>query len=201
MSDPSGRDQPPTIRASAPQPPAAPSPRTTPTPGATGAAHTRYRAIPAPREPERRGPPIKAMVLLALLAVGAYGGYSGYCRYHVAEKVKALEEQADGLRQALLRVPRATREDIRAAVIRFAAAAGVEVDPASIVPSIEPLGPGNMHKLPGVAAAAMSMVVSSGLKTQHTWLVGFRATFFAKHGVAKRVFVHERHTYLEDAQP
>lgn len=169
--------------------------------GVTGAAHTRYKPIPVPKEPQRRGPSSKAIFLLVLFGVGGYGGYYGYCRYQVGDKIRNLQQQADGLRQTLLRVPRATREDIRAAAVGYAAAAGVEVDPASIVTTIEPLGPQNMSKLPSVAAAAMSMVVGAGVKTRHTWLVGFKATFFARHGVAKKLFTHERYTYLEDAQP
>jgi len=138
------------------------------------------------------------LFLIGLLAVGGYGGFFGYCRYKAGQKEYALSSQAHELRQKLMQANKHVGpEDIKKAVIGFAQRAGVEVDPASITTTIEPLTEQNVAKLTKIVRRALAMI--GNLKNHRTpkYLVGFSASFTARYRIAKVHFNHERYTYFE----
>jgi hypothetical protein len=168
-----------------------------------------------PSSPERSAPQFRSILnerprrsvvtplfFLALFGVGGYGGYYGYCRYQVGEKIHEIDQECQDLKQALLRADKTIRpEDVRQVVIDLAARVRVPVRPEDIQVTIEPLNDVTMKKLPTFAQTALGIAAKIPNHTRPSWIVGYKASFLVKHGVAKQVFEVERYTWHESAQP
>lgn len=144
------------------------------------------------------GSVLAPVLVLCLLALGGYGAYYGYCRYQVAEKQHAFSQAAADLRQALMRLRhKVGQEHVRQVVLGFAEQAGVAADPGEIEVSIEPLTANTMGRLSSVDQTALG--IAGRLKNHRlpSWVVGFRASLLAEHGVAKARFAAERFTWLD----
>lgn len=150
----------------------------------------------APQRP--KGSPLIKLFLVCLLGVGVYGGYYGYCSYKVSARRYAMAREAQDLHQALMRLTRNIGpEDMRQVVMKMATAARVQVAPQDIQVVIEPMNDESMRRLPTIAQTAMGMATKIPGEKRPTWVVGFKARFFAKHGLAKRHFELERYTWSQ----
>jgi hypothetical protein len=189
-------DQPARPAPSAPQA----APTVAPRPGAEKRPIPPIRAIPPLRE---KPSVIKPVLIVALLGVGAYGGYFGYCRYKIGERTHAFFQEAQDLHQALMRTGKTVGpEDVRQVILGMARKAGIdEAKGEDIHVTIEPLTDDTMRKLPAVAQTALSIAAKVPSTQRPAWLVGFKASFTLRHGVAKQLFEPERYTWFEWAKP
>ena len=155
-----------------------------------------------PIQPEHpRGSIVMKLFLVCLLGVGIYGGYYGYCRYKVGELEHALGQEAMDLHQGLMRLAKnIDADDVRGVVKKMAAKVGVEPK-GPIKVTIEPMTSESMRRLPAIAQTAMGIAAKIPHHNQPRWIVGFKGRFFAKHGVAKRTFELERHTWFLWVKP
>jgi len=148
------------------------------------------------------GLPSGKLFVLVLVAVGGYGGYFGYCKYAAGTKLHAFGQRAQGLRQAVLALGKpVAKTDLRRIVQGFAEESGVTVDPAAIEVSIEALDQASIAKLPTTIATAMRMADKMPRHRRPRWVVGFRVTVQARHGVARRSDDVQRYTYVDSAAP
>jgi len=66
---------------------------------------------------------------------------------------------------------------------------------------IEPLDAANRKRLTTIAQTALNMAAKVSNHRAPRWFVGFSGRFRAKHGIAKKVFLFERYTWFDWAQP
>lgn len=157
------------------------------------------RLPPAPVAPApRQGSALRGLFWLVLLGVGGYGGYFGYCRYKVGELEHAFSVEMQDFRQKLIRKAAAVnRSDVSRVVAEAASKVGVVLSVGEIQVTLEPLTPTNTSKLPGYVQGALGLAASIPGEKKQLYLVGYQTRALARHGVAKRTFEAEQHTYLE----
>jgi hypothetical protein len=158
-----------------------------------------YRPVPAP--PVQRSIVGKVIVLLVLGGAG-FGGYYGYCKYKLGAAINDFDQYvAEDLHNWLMRRMRGIGpEDLRQFVVENAPGHGLTVQPTDIQATVEPYNDETAAKLPQIARAGLGMAFKIRGKRDETpalWVVGFRATLEARHGIARGTFVSEHYTWHE----
>lgn len=155
-----------------------------------------------PDPPAGGGFPLRAIIIVLFLGTGVFGGYFGWCRWQIMSIQKGFEEQGHDLRQALLRRnTTVTSKDIESIVMEMAHKANVEVDKTQLKIIIEPLDMANRKRLTTIAQTALNMASKVSNHRGPRWFVGFNGRFRATHGIAKKIFIFERYTWSDWAQP
>jgi hypothetical protein len=169
----------------------------------------RPAGAPPPRQPFRPVqalPPSRSLfgpvLLLVLLGGGGFGGYYGYCRYKVGDAIADFDQYtADDLHNWLMRRMRGIGpEDLRQFVVENAPKHGLTVSPADIQVTVVPYTEESAAKLPQVMRSGLGMALKirgTREETPALWVVGFRATLEARHGIARGTFVSEHYTWHE----
>jgi hypothetical protein len=166
---------------------------------------------PQKKEPFQRQPNIYAvkpeapkgsivwkLVILVLAAGAAFGGYYVYCKYKVGNKVWEFHQQARDIHNDLMLLGKnIDPPDITKAVLKMAVDADVEATAADIRSTIEPYNSTTEHKLPVIQARGVKIAKSMVPVSGDVWVVGFSGRFRAKHGIVKKWFTHQRHTYFQ----
>ncbi len=140
--------------------------------------------------------------MLILLGGAGFGGYYGYCRYKVGDAIHAFDgEAADDLHNWLMRRMRPmVAEDLRQFVLETARKHGLAAAPSDIQVSVEPYSEAAAARLPQVMRAGLGMAQQIRSKRDATpalWVVGFRASLEARHGIAHGTFTTEHFTWSE----
>ncbi len=145
-----------------------------------------------------KGSIVWKLVILALVAGAAFGGYYAYCKYKVGNKVWEFHQQARDIHNDLLLLNKnIDPPDITKVVLKMAVDADVEATAADIRSTIEPYDSTTEHKLPVVQVRGVQIAKSIVPVSGDVWVVGFSGRFRAKHGIVKKWFTHQRHTYFQ----
>jgi hypothetical protein len=170
-------------------------------PAQQDAAHVPIRPIPAPVR-GGGGAWVARLLILGLLGVGAYGGAYGYCTYKLTEKIQTFDQEIQDIRQRLLAMNKTIRPvDVAQVVIDAAQKIQVELHPADVLATIEPLNTQSQKKLAGITQGALNIVAGIPRYRGPQWVIGFKARLHSSYGLAKKTWVAERYTWFDDAQP
>jgi hypothetical protein len=145
-----------------------------------------------------KGSIVWKLVIAGLVACAAFGGYYGYCHYQAVNKIWEFDQQAREIHNDLMLLGRnIDPPDITETVLKMAAEAEVEATAGDIRSTIEPYNSTTEHKLPVVQAQGIKVAKSMVPVSGDVWVVGFSGRFRAKHGIVKKWFTHQRHTYFQ----
>lgn len=167
-----------------------------------GSANSPIRRRQPEPPPRSGGFPTGLVVVVVILGLLGAGGYYGYSVYKVHSLEHGFIEASAGLKQALLRRNKTvTTQDVRDIVMELVNKANVEIDKSKLKIIIEPLDAANRKRLTTIAQTALSMAAKIPNHRAPRWFVGFNGRFRAKYGLAKKVFLYERYTWFDWAQP
>ena len=158
-----------------------------------------FQQVRAIMPEEIKQPWMLRLFLLGLLACGGYGAFYGYSRYKINDMQYAFALLYQDLNMAILRrTTNITKEDVEEVVREMTRKVGIGVVQNSLEVTVQPLSEGGEHKLQIVAQKVVGILDGIPGAKGDPYLVGFKGTFYAKHGVASETYEAHRYTWFKE---